>query len=299
MLHYFWLLVFVGMEQIGDLSTRGGRVLKKMKGIIIWLAVILFLAGIIPIIINEAYRYGALHGGYITMWDAADMLSYYGTILGAVVTIIVLALTISFTRKQICRESYIQSESEKWSKIESVFADALNEINPMRPLIETIDTGFIDPSAAITAIQKYQISCRIATDPLNACLSSVDCPKVKIIIDKIIEASNKFVQICHEEVEAYAKLRDLLHRDTAKQTIEMEAKCPNSFSTETLALCEGTLSRTNGLQQKDIQDIINQLNGKMVAAYDDTYRPLLQLKGATFEQIDKDVQDKAELILHI
>lgn len=46
--------------------------------------VILALLAVIggPIIINECYKGDS---GYITIWSAADTLSYYGTVLGALV----------------------------------------------------------------------------------------------------------------------------------------------------------------------------------------------------------------------
>ncbi len=98
--------------------------MKKVKVIIIWLVVIFFFVGVIPIIINESYKYGALHGGYITMWDAADVLSYYGTLLGSISTIVALAITISFTRKQIQRDRFLERNREKWGKVDAVITRA-------------------------------------------------------------------------------------------------------------------------------------------------------------------------------
>src|SRR5699024_7293058 len=46
----------------------------------------LFLIVGVPIIINELYK----RPGYVTMWSAADMLGYYGTLLGAFVGIATL-----------------------------------------------------------------------------------------------------------------------------------------------------------------------------------------------------------------
>lgn len=40
---------------------------------------------IIPIIINELYR---VNDGYITVWNGADVLSFYGAALGALGTIV-------------------------------------------------------------------------------------------------------------------------------------------------------------------------------------------------------------------
>ena len=58
------------------------------------LAIILFVFGI-PIVINEAYK----NGGYITMWNAADVLSFYAVILSGLITVLVLVATIIYTKK--------------------------------------------------------------------------------------------------------------------------------------------------------------------------------------------------------
>ena len=47
------------------------------------------------------------------MWGAADVLSYYGTILGATATATAMIVTIVFTRKQIYRDSYLKNGNEK------------------------------------------------------------------------------------------------------------------------------------------------------------------------------------------
>lgn len=54
---------------------------SRIKWVIIGLiAVIIFVVGV-PIIINECYK---TNSGYMTMWSAADMLAYYGTIVASV-----------------------------------------------------------------------------------------------------------------------------------------------------------------------------------------------------------------------
>lgn len=276
---------------------------KRVKGIIckaILATVILLLLTIgVPISINEVYKYGSLYGGYATEWGAADVLSYYGTILGSAIAVSSLVITIWFTRKQIIRDSYLKSEDEKWSKIETVLADALNDINPMRLLIETMDTGFNNPSATITTIQKYQMSCKVATDQLHTCLSTTDFPKVKNLIDAINTFTERISEICTEQISAYSKLRNYLSLDTAKKTMEMESQYPGSFPPETLSFCSRIINETNGLNSEDIQDAIGKLTMKMVEAHQSTYRKLLQLKGSTFAAIDAEIQNKADNMLHL
>lgn len=45
----------------------------------------------IPFIINEAYKRG---GFYATMWNAADVLSYFGTVMAAIIGIVGVSLTV-------------------------------------------------------------------------------------------------------------------------------------------------------------------------------------------------------------
>lgn len=257
--------------------------------------VVFFVVGV-PIIINECYK---SNSGYFTLWGAADVLSYYGTILGAAVTVAALIVTIIFTRKQIQRESYLREENEKWLKIEAVFSAALNDINPIRPLMGTMDTGFAAPADAINILQKYQMACRTATDQLNAHLNTTDYPKVKELINAIAAASDHFFQISQEQVTVYSKLRDFMHRDTAKKTIDIELQNPASFPTETITFCQELIHDTNGLQFEDIRKSIGQLNEKMVSAYETTYKSLLQRKGLTFEIINTEIQKQADRILRL
>ena len=75
------------------------KVIKIIFGII---AAIFLIVGI-PIIINECYKANC---GYITVWDGADVLGYYGDILGSIIAVATLAITIVFTKKQIQRDSF-------------------------------------------------------------------------------------------------------------------------------------------------------------------------------------------------
>lgn len=270
--------------------------MKKVKRIAIAILAILFFAIVIPITINESYKHGVI---YVTKWEAADVLSYYGTILGATATAATLFVTITFTHRQIRRDSYLKNETEKWSRIESVFSEALNAINPMRSIIETMDTGFAEPDTAIKNMQNYQICCRTATDQLNAYLNTADYPKVKELINAISVFSEQVNQITQKRVEAYSKLRACNIKDEVQKAVDMETKCPHSVPEEILSFCEKTLRDTNGIQYKDIKTTIIELNGQMVSAYQDTYRSLLQFKGSTFEAINTEIQKKADSILRL
>lgn len=58
----------------------------------------------VPLIINESYKAGK---GYITMWNASHLISYFGSILGAFATIIAIILTVIHSNKENnYKESY-------------------------------------------------------------------------------------------------------------------------------------------------------------------------------------------------
>lgn len=87
------------------------------KSLIRWLsAVILALLAVIgdSIIINECCKGGS---GYITIWNATDILSYYGTVLGVLVAATTMAVTIFFNRKQLQRERFLQLKGQTFEAI--------------------------------------------------------------------------------------------------------------------------------------------------------------------------------------
>lgn len=262
-----------------------------------WCALVIAALALIvgvPIIINECYK---TNSGYMTIWGAADALSYYGTILGTLVTITTIVVTISFTRKQIQRESYLKNETEKWAKIEDIFSAALDKVSPIRLLSETMDTGLTDPKAAIMILQKYQMSCQAATDQLIAFLNFADYPKVKELIDRISNSIEEYVEICEKGIAVYKSLQNFCGRTTAEETLRMEAEHPNAFPENTLSFCRKILDSTDGITLDDINRDISACNKEMVSAYETTHRNLLQLKGQTFEAINMETQKIADSIL--
>ena len=267
---------------------------KRKKYLILAIIVVCAFAIVGPLIINECYK---SNSGYITSWSPADMLAYYGVVLGALVAIITVVVTIGFTRKQIQMENFLKQENEKWTKIEAIFANAIDKINPMHPLIETMDTGMKDPAAAITTFQKYRMMCKIALDQLNAHLCVNDYPKVKKLIDSICNATEIFDKISDGEIQAYSSLRDYSSLAVVKETLKIEKEHPGTFPAETIAFDYDVLKRTNGLHLDDLSKRIAEQNHQLVNAYQEMYRPLLQLKGSIFSKIYSETGESADNIL--
>ena len=267
---------------------------RVLKIILCILVISAFLVGI-PIVINECYKANC---GYSTTWDASAMLGYYGTILGAIITVVTLVATITFTKKQIQRESFLKNESEKWSKLKSIFLDILSNINPMGTLKEVMDNGFIDPTKAIHILQRYQMNCKTSTDLLNAYLNMNDYPKVKHLIDGIAEMAEEFVDISSGEIEQYSDFRILQNKDSAYQMVEIEKARPGSFSKENLATNQEIIEKLKNISSENINSQIAFYNSEFIRVYETKYRALLQSIGSTFETLEVATAQEADRLLN-
>lgn len=269
--------------------------MKIIKAIFIVIVIIILIIGV-PIIINECYK---LNCGYITVWDGTDVLGYYGTILGSVISVATLVITIRFTKKQIQRESYLQNEREKLSNLKSIFLEILESINPILTLKNVIDNGFNDPSKAINILQKYQMNCKTACDQLNAHLNISDYPKFKKLIDSIADISEELIRISQAEITQYSNLRFWKHRETALKITQNEKALPGSFSKEDITFSNDILEKTKDVNYEDIEKEIAKLNSEFIAIYEKQFRALLQLNGTTFEELNAGVQQRADKILRL
>lgn len=76
-----------------------------------WLLIMVFAVVLIALCIyfsiNEAYK---KNNGYITVWSADVALTYFGTIIGALVTVVALIVTIYFTNKTNREEREYQNQ---------------------------------------------------------------------------------------------------------------------------------------------------------------------------------------------
>lgn len=271
------------------------KIKKAVKIALIILGAMFLIIGV-PIIINECYK---ANSGYTTVWDGADVLGYYGAILGSVIAVATLAITIIFTKKQIQRESYIRTETEKFSKLETVFLEILDSINPIETMKKVMDNGFTDPTKAINILQKYQLNCKTACDRLNAHLNMSDYPKFKKIIDSIASISEEFVSISQGEIDQYSDLRLWSHRETALKMLQNEEIIPGSFSPKDIAFSKDIIEKTSAIDYTNIEKTIATLNSQFVDGYETKFRELLQLYGATFEEAKIEIHKRADDILHI
>ena len=268
---------------------------KIVKVILAVLIITIFVVGI-PIVINECYKANC---GYSTAWDASAMLGYYGTVLGAIITVATLVATITFTKKQIQRESFLKAESEKWDKLKSVFLEILENINPMVTLKDVMDNGFVDPPKAINILQRYQMDCRTSTDLLNAHLNMNDYPKVKHLVDGITEMAEEFVEISKGEVDQYSDFNILKNKDVFMLMAERENAYPGSFAKEDMEENQANIEKLKTLNNEAINSQIKHLNSEFIRVYETKYRALLQSIGSTFETLELESMRSADRLLNI
>ena len=268
------------------------KVIKIILGII---AAIFLIVGI-PIIINECYKANC---GYITVWDGADVLGYYGAILGSIIAVATLAITIVFTKKQIQRDSFLKNETEKWSKIEQTFTGVIDEINPIQVMKDTMDNGITDPGKAMNILHKYQLTCEMAGDQLKGCLSSKDYPYVKHLIDSIVSATKQFVALSQKQINQYSKLLSLKQREVAEKAIEIERQRPGSFSQSDIDEHIKVLEKTKDIKFDSIQMELCLFINETVSISNDVYKPLFEVKNKVFEEINTEVQQRADDILRL
>ena len=270
--------------------------IKRIAKIFLIILGAIFLIIGIPIIINECYK---ANFGYSTVWNGADALGYYGAILGSVIAVATLAVTIIFTKKQIQRDNLLKTETEKWAKIERVFATALDDINPIRVMKDTMDNGITDPGKAMNILQKYQLTCEMAGDQLNVCLSSKDYASVKTLIDSIISATKQFVAVAQKQIDQYSNLLSLKQREIAEKAIKIQSQYPGSFSQSEMSEHYETLERTKDIKFDNIKNELCLFINETVAINNSVYKPLLKTKNKVFEEINANVQKRADDILRI
>lgn len=263
--------------------------IKLLKFLSCGLLAVFIIVGI-PLIINELYK---MNIGYITVWSGDDILSYYGSIIGALITGVTLVVTISFTKKQIERESYVNYETSRCKKLEKIFNNALDNINPMYALKRTMDNGVINPQEAIIILQKYQVDCSLSIDFLNSCLDIKEYPYIKDLLYNISILSQTVVNISQKGIEQYIKLRDLKHNENIQRIMHLSQQYRITLSQEEINEYYKLLNRTKDIKYEDIEYKISMFTKEMREEYNKKYIELLKLKENTFEKINKEILEKA------
>ena len=164
--------------------------MKKCVRYTIYVITAIILIVVIPIVINELYK---TNSGYVTIWDAADVLNYYGTVLGACVAAGALIITIAFTKRQIQRDSFIKNQEEKWNRIDDLVSGSLVKIHPTRIAESISKASAKDFGETISALHLFSFQAKTALDSLFGYISGDDYKLLESLLLTIQDEAERYV----------------------------------------------------------------------------------------------------------
>lgn len=269
--------------------------LKRIIAVISSLASLLFLTIGVPIIINECYK----AGGYITLWQAEDVLSYYGTILGATVSVAVLAATILFTRKQIRHDQFVNRQSQKWKSVDAIIIQAIEAVQPLQVAqMVYADMGYEHAGETINKLQRHIMNMKKSLDMLNCHLDSTEGKRLGVLVQQIL--------LCMEEVESLAQQmvqqlsciqKNKLH-ENYKELLRLAVQSPGTVDDNTIQNYQDYLKANPYTSPDKITEEIGNIGLKLVGVYNSTYQSLLSKKREVFFEIERENAETADRILN-
>ncbi|MCD8356111.1 MAG: hypothetical protein LUE11_06030 [Clostridia bacterium] len=254
--------------------------LKYSKGVLLVLIFVFLIFGV-PILINECYKANI---GYITLWGAADVLSYYGTLLGAAVAIFTLAVTIIFSRKQIIYEADLHQRQEKWNNIEKIINRALEDMHPLKMQQIMADAAENSkPEIFIIRLQMYEATARSSVDKVKLSVQAEEYEEIGAFIDEIEDAVKKFCEIKANYFE--------LMQETMADSLCVQAVKNENADNALTSVCAISVCR-------DLMERENEIQAKLAKVYKMEYCQLLLHKKETFGKINMQIWEKAEKKLY-
>ena len=164
--------------------------MRKSKFFAIIISAFLLSVVVIPIAINESYKHGVV---YVTKWDAADVLSYYGSLLGSVSTILALVITIIFTKKQIQRDRFLELNRTKWEKVDLSVTQMLIDISPLK----------------MCNLLQYEATAKTSLNNIKCYINPIEYRKIEVLIEEIYNSIMHFCKIGDELLDEYLTLQTL------------------------------------------------------------------------------------------
>ena len=233
----------------------------------------------IPIIINELYKKNT---GYMTLWGAKEVLSYYAVILGclldALISIYIFRKTIQNTKNQILYEKEVDSQKKKWEKVEQIIDDTLKLLEPYQYILVNIDISNLaqimkeyDNLTAIIAKMKTSV------DWIKAYVMPEEYSLIEPLADLLMQLIDKETRLCNEFCGLYMKSINMqMLRNGKIASAEMMSN-----------------------QQKEILKGIMQVKKDFSDLQKTEYQTLLNCRRDIFLHIYKEISIEKEFILDL
>ena len=138
---------------------------------------------IIPIIINEAYKTGE---GYYTVWNGADVLAFYGSIMSFIGTAFISIIALYQNKK-------FKEENDKTQKRTEEISIRANELNSINIIIEYEIKQLNDIETLLNEFEK-------ATNIQNVVINLAKDSNVLIAAAKIENTVDNLLFICTSEI---------------------------------------------------------------------------------------------------
>jgi len=272
--------------------------MKRTKAIIIILSILaaLLLVVIVPVIISVCFSAGNDNQSSLL---ASDILGYYGTILGALVTIGALIATILFTKRQIQRQSYIDLQEKKWDKIDALVSDALETIHPSRMNEILANAIWKDKGEVISDLHLYIHRLHLAQDSLIGNISSEDYKEIKAVVDGILNAAQQYSDIALELINLHSKFLQLKMRENAQTSLRIMQANPNTYDAKLADEYLQLIQEYGDLSNESIINEINKVQSKITELHHNGYINLLAQKRQTFSEITEKRNQEANKILNL
>ena len=205
------------------------------------------------------------------MWEAADILNFYGTLLGSIVSVGILAITIWYNRKQIVSEKTFQIEQEKWLGIEKLVDQALDDIHPAKinkAIVEATENRRMD--LFYVKLYLYQTTAQDSVD--------------KLLLLSVGKENSDFTKLVNGVDDTMQKLNQIVSRYNSflfnmwKNNMILEAAKEGNAIPE--------LTWTLEMQYaSDFVEQSNDISNQLAEIHKNSYQPLLSLKRNVFDQI--------------
>lgn len=233
----------------------------------------------IPIIINELYKKNT---GYMTLWGAKEVLSYYAVILGclldALISIYIFRKTIQNTKNQILYEKEVDSQKKKWEKVEQIIDDTLKLLEPYQYILVNIDISH--PVEAMkehdnltAAIAKMETS----VDWIKAYVTTEEYTLIEPLADLLLQLIDKETRLCNE----FCRF------------------CMKSLNMQMLRNEKIASAEMMSNQQKEILEKIMQVKKDFADLQKTEYQALLNCRRDVFLHIYKEISIEKEFILDL
>lgn len=268
---------------------------KYRKTIVIGFLIALFLIIGVPLIINACYLSETVI--FSTVWDGADVLTYYGTILGSFVAIGTLAGTILFTQKQIRSDRNREKKYKDWNEKEDILNKILENIHPLYcSSLASIAAHSNDIQEGV--LQMYTVIRRaeIMFDKYMCVTSAEDKRQLQSLNSDIEQFLIQIKSLADKYANNLMELHDI--DEKARGKIQRYNSASMTERNNAGSKLPTTPKEMFKEERKKLRTGRKEINSEADTLHKDFYKKLLKKKEQIFSDIYQEIEATTEKTLH-